>query len=332
MSKVTITTDSDQSIDANTANTTYVINQFVDIVPAALYATAIDATGKAANRTFEIAGHLGGYRGIQVGDDNTTVAGGHVVINATGLIDAGYVGVALNSDDGSIVNHGTIDNCIHGIVARGDNLTITNTGTINAEITSVDFGGKNAEMWNSGTISSSIAGVFMHGGANDTVTLHNSGTASGGINAAAENDVIDNSGMLTGDIFLNDGDDRYDGKGGTINGACYGEGGNDILKGGSQTEILSGGTGHDIMTGRGGADVFIFSTGFDADTITDFQASGGGHDSIDLSAMTGFGAFGDLKHHIQQDGTDAVLDFGHGDVLTLHNVDMHDLTAQDFLF
>lgn len=331
MPTVFITTDTDQSVKANAANTTYVVNQYVDLVPADPAAASIDATADVANRTFQIAGHLGGYRGIQVGDYKEMVGETHVIIGTTALVDTGYLGVAFNSDNGSIINDGMIKNGIHGIIAHGNNLTVTNGGTITAQISAVEFGGKDAVMWNTGTISADNDAVYMHGTAKQTITLHNTGTMDGGVDGAAASDIVYNSGKLTGDVWLGSGNDRYEGKGGTVDGTIDGAGGNDVLRGGAGIEILSGGIGHDVLTGRGSADTFIFSTGFDADTITDFQLLGA-HDVVDLSEMKGFDSFADLNHHLHQMGKDAVIDFGHGDELTLRNVDIHDLTANDFLF
>jgi hypothetical protein len=53
---------------------------------------------------------------------------------------------------------------------------------------------------------------------------------------------------------------------------------------------------------------------------------------IDFSDFAGVQSFQDLKSHASQQGSDVVLDFGAGDMLTLHDVNWHDLSAKDFSF
>lgn len=322
-------------IDANSADTHYIIVNGVDIVPADDYTTAIDATQDAANRIIEIAGHVGGYRGVELGNQTNTVAGGRIVVDAAGHVDSTYVGIAAESSHGIIVNHGTVDFAIHAVIAHGSHLSVSNTGTIRGEVSGVEFGGAEATMKNSGTVDGGILGVVMNGGAKQTDVLTNTGVISGitiAVDGGDASDRVFNSGKLYGDVDLNNNDDIYDGKDGIIVGVVDGGGGHDILKGGDEADFLSGGLGNDLLAGRGGADRFIFSTGFNRDEITDFDVVGKGHDRVDLAGMNGFDSFGDLKGHMHQDGADAVLDFGKGDVLRLDNVDFHDLTKGDFLF
>lgn len=332
-STYTVTGDIHTIVDANAADTKYIIAEGGSITLPSGF--AIDATSDAAGRSFEINGHLSGNVGLALGNDYTQPSGVHVTVGATGLINSVYDGILSKGDGAVITNHGEIDS-YWGIDARGENLSITNTGTINATAYGLELGTRNADVHNSGTISGGAGiGIGVVGYLDGAVTIVNTGTISGqacGIQTFYGDDTVINKGIVDGKIDLYAGDDLYDGKYGVVHGLIDGNVGDDHLKGGSQSDQLSGGLDHDVLTGRGGADVFIFSTGFDADEFTDFQVSGNDHDKINLSAMKGFGSFGDLKGHMHENGGDAVLDFGHGDVLTLDHVNFHDLSKADFLF
>lgn len=91
--------------------------------------------------------------------------------------------------------------------------------------------------------------------------------------------------------------------------------------------------GNDKLTGGKANDIFVFSTGFDKDTVMDFDAKNAGHDRIDLSGLKSVSNFTDLKqHHLQEKNGDAVIDGGGGDLLTLKDVDVGDLAKGDFIF
>jgi len=60
---------------------------------------------------------------------------------------------------------------------------------------------------------------------------------------------------------------------------------NNKIIGGAGNDTICGGGGGDTLTGGLGSDVFKFMAGFGQDTITDFTASGGAHDLLDLSGL-----------------------------------------------
>ena len=166
-----------------------------------------------------------------------------------------------------------------------------------------------------------------------------------------------------GNAFGNGGQDRiFGGEGGDcIDGgssadAIYGEEGNDILEGGygpdrlfggegddrltagsfadgfvdnGYSDLLVGGEGNDQLTGGAGADTFVFGPNHGSDWITDF---GDGADVIDLSGLEGISGFDDL--HLWSFGTAAVVDLTDhgGGRVWLHETDVSDLDAADFVF
>lgn len=130
----------------------------------------------------------------------------------------------------------------------------------------------------------------------------------------------------------------------------FGGAGNDRLYGGNDGDILDGGSGNDVLNGQGGfdlifsdagndiliggkdGDTFIFRNGFGQDRIADFDPSQS-YEYIDLSAVTSIIDYRDLKaNHMHQSGTDTIIDAGGGNVITLTNIDMTDLTSADFIF
>jgi Ca2+-binding RTX toxin-like protein len=107
--------------------------------------------------------------------------------------------------------------------------------------------------------------------------------------------------------------------------------GNNVISGNDGGNTLWGGKGVDILEGGKGADVFQFVKGDGKDTIVDFQASGKGQDHIDLGDFGSNLKFSSLD--IEKLGKhDVSIDFGHGDVLVLHDVNIRDIDARDFQF
>ena len=114
--------------------------------------------------------------------------------------------------------------------------------------------------------------------------------------------------------------------------------GDDILMGGEGDDIMAGeagedwfigGEGDDTMTGGADADTFIFGEAHGSDTITDFTVD---VDEINLSLINSITDFSQLN--LIQDGTDTVIDLsGHGGgKITLEDVSLSDLDADDFAF
>ena len=107
--------------------------------------------------------------------------------------------------------------------------------------------------------------------------------------------------------------------------------GNDRLDGGKGNDTLIGGAGNDKLTGGKGRDTFVHEPGDGHDTITDFTDQ---EDMLDLSAFTGIGQFSDLTAMLRQDGDHVVIDLSDhgGGTITLQNVAVDDLDADDFIF
>ncbi|MEO0987008.1 MAG: calcium-binding protein [Cyanobacteria bacterium J06639_14] len=107
--------------------------------------------------------------------------------------------------------------------------------------------------------------------------------------AGAEGNDLIVGGLKSDTLSGLDGDDRLIGENGRD--TLIGGAGNDILEGGNGVDFLTGGSGDDILIGGLKQDFFIFESGFENDTITDFNQAQG--DVIDLSAF-GLAGMSDL--------------------------------------
>jgi surface adhesion protein len=157
----------------------------------------------------------------------------------------------------------------------------------------------------------------LNGGAGDDVIVgdvaaFDSGTAIL-IETAGDDRLLGRSGN---DLLYGDSTDADDSIGG--DDRLLGGEGDDTLFGGAGNDTLSGGPGDDLLSGGAGADSFVVGAGTvgDLDTITDFDATGGDQDVLDLSALLDSGSFagGDLAAallggfvSVVDDGTDATV-------------------------
>lgn len=144
----------------------------------------------------------------------------------------------------------------------------------------------------------------------------------------------DQADTLTG----SDGVNHFRGNGG--DDLIFGRGGHDLIDGGTGADTLDGGAGHDIliggrgndiMTGGAGSDTFRFAAGDGFDVITDFDTSA---DRLDLSGA-GFGSYAELMASAFEvdygSYREVIITYGNGDMLTLQNVSLSSLGAEDVI-
>ena len=131
---------------------------------------------------------------------------------------------------------------------------------------------------------------------------------------------------LTGTAAIN-------GTGNTLDNILTGNSANNALNGSSGVDILKGMLGADTLTGGSGIDTFIFVTGDDADTITDFDAVGADHDVVDLAGLASITSYADLTaNHMTQSGANVFIDGLNGDTILVKNVTLANMVEADFLF
>ena len=134
------------------------------------------------------------------------------------------------------------------------------------------------------------------------------------IDGLAGNDTVSG---LGGNDFL---------RGGAGDDIVAGDTGNDTLYGDAGTDTLNGGTGDDTLVGGAGRDTFVFSSGFGADTVSDFTV---GFDSINLSALS-VADFTTLLANTADVGGNAVITLS-GNTITLTGVTKAQLQQGDFI-
>jgi Ca2+-binding RTX toxin-like protein len=116
------------------------------------------------------------------------------------------------------------------------------------------------------------------------------------------------------------------------NDTLSGSEGHDTLDGRNGNDVLMGGAGHDLLTGGYGDDRFVFSGNFGFDVITDFSAGARAGDVLQLSLGGAYDSFAEVIAVASQVNADTVFDFGGLDCITLQNVRLASLNADDFLF
>jgi hypothetical protein len=76
----------------------------------------------------------------------------------------------------------------------------------------------------------------------------------------------------------------------------------------------------------------VFKGQFGHDTIEDFQAGNGGDHDVLLFTNTSVHSFQDLMLHATEDGDDITIAIDGFGSVTLEDVSLHDLSAQNFDF
>lgn len=211
-------------------------------VPDYALINSIDNAGinsTTGNNTVYVAGTVSGIRGVALGDESTD-SFNRIVVLPGGVVN-GWIALQVYGGDSHITNGGTISTNNIGIQFGGSTSlpqTLTNIGTI--------FGG--------------VYGVMIL--STPPFTLTNTGTIEGrylSLSMSSGNDVVRNTGTLIGDVFLNSGNDIFNGRGGTVIGTIFGGDGNDRLINSAAPETFDAGLGIDVVafTGSGAAIVYL---------------------------------------------------------------------------
>ncbi|MGO4525215.1 calcium-binding protein [Microvirga sp. 2MCAF35] len=203
-------------------------------------------------------GTSGTVSGLRFGIEFTTGQegdGANILTNAGALWGAG-AGISVESVQASITNSGTIKSDYIGIEWRvtgsvpsdSAQIIINNSGTIE--------GGSNGAGIEFGSLSRQDAKLVI----NNTGLIKGGGDFNEAIfGVTYGQNIIRNQGHIEGDIFLFDGEDVYDGRGGTVSGVINLGKGDDIAYGGDGSETFYGDGGHNFIDGGGGIDTLKFA-------------------------------------------------------------------------
>lgn len=318
-------------------------NGFIDIEGLGYIAGHFGITTTGRGTEIRNAGTIyGAEAGLQfIGDRFTFINDGNVMPSIDGSLG---ISITEKSSGGRIVNNefGTIDGTIS--VDGGADVTVVNHGAINhsqGNIFGVRFEDGNDRFVNRGEVD----GYVNMGLGNDVMDLRG-GTTTQSASGSYGNDtyIIDDMAAKISEI-MGEGYDTVKtsaGFDGSMNLGMFerfiligkeavnifASNIDETLIGNRAANVLTARGGTDKVTGGLGADTFVFATGDDKDTVTDF---GNGKDRIDVSGWTGMDSFADIQSHLKIKGDDLVIADG-TDMIILKDFDKADLSAADFMF
>ena len=250
----------------------------------------IDSTTSATNNILNNIGKISGATGVLIGYNSLSagiLAGPFTLYNDGDILGTGTETTPdwAGNGAGVFINMGQVDifNAKNGsIVSTADDGAAIEIGQY--EIQTGDSADRTfLRITNYGEITS-VRGVGIDFSTTAfptaSTSVVNFGTVSSGQTIAmlgGENtDTVVNGGIMTGDVFLEGGNDFYNAVGaGVVSQIVDGGSGDDVLRGGSLDDIISGGLDKDLLVGRGGDDTLLGGVG--ADTIF----GGDGDDEID---------------------------------------------------
>jgi Ca2+-binding RTX toxin-like protein len=185
-------------------------------------------------------------------------------IGATGVVETSGTGSTSFAAvtmwqvlSGTFVNQGWISGNGTGAylaAIAGGQIYADNAGTIQSEYAGVQLGGAGLiKMTNSGTIhgdygiSNDYLGTVEHA----MLNLTNTGIIAGqsvALRVGDQSDAIINKGTIIGDVYLNNGNDTFDNRGGTVDGSIDLGLGADWFTAGLSAETVNGGGGVDTLS------------------------------------------------------------------------------------
>lgn len=190
----------------------------------------------------EIAVQLGGANGkldnlgsiTSINTFAVAATGATAQIHNSGLIRGDYTGgMSISGQTSALDNSGTISGQQGiGLELFGAGAAVFNSGQIDGSLGAVLVLGTGAAVVNDGTLSSSRSAAMDASGLVllDTVSLINRGLIQGATYSYLGGDATDrltNRGDIIGVVELGNGDDLFDGRGGTVSGYVSGGDGND---------------------------------------------------------------------------------------------------------
>ena len=176
-------------------------------------------------------GGMGGFNAVHVTATGTIFAeangfdgeGGNLHLLNEGSIFSRSDAVFMVNDNNEFINYGTVTSLVDGVDIDGDFTRITNYGSIQGADEGIEVTGNGIVITNYGSIvstdsSSSNEGIEVNSSAGDINTFINFGTLSaiGAFSGGTGQDVVINRGTIFGQVELQGGDDRFDGRGGSI--------------------------------------------------------------------------------------------------------------------
>jgi Ca2+-binding RTX toxin-like protein len=282
--------------------------------------TAFADTLTGGQAAYETIGTFEGFWGM-AGDDTINGAGGfdRASYNLDGNIS---VGISVDLAAGTVTGDPTL---------TGTD-TLSSVEAIGGSILADTF---DARGFGTGSVNAGSNGSlneFEGYAGNDTI-LGNGNTRVAFYHASAGVVVDLAAGTATGDNSV--GTDTFSGvsrvTGSNFGDTISGDSGSNIIDGQGGNDRIDGKAGNDQLTGGVGDDTFVFGPAFGKDVITDFIAGQGTIDKMEFD-HTIFANAGAVIAASAQVGADVVITFDANDSITLKNVTLGILHADDFIF
>jgi Ca2+-binding RTX toxin-like protein len=211
-------------------------------------------------------------------DDADLLVSGEVLGYATGAWIVGDDATVTVGTNGTIGANGP--EYARGLEVDGGGLLLENDGFIVGYDTGVHLMGGNgttSTLLNRANITGNLVGIFRDLGDSDSVVdrlvITNTGAIHGTDSAIAVHEgldareVVNNQGLIYGDVSLGSGNDLYDGRGGIVVGQIRLGGGDDQAFLGDAAETVHGGAGNDnFVLGSAGHSI-IEDQGGGIDTV-----------------------------------------------------------------
>ncbi|XWN31867.1 MAG: calcium-binding protein [Devosia sp.] len=252
---------------------------------------------------------------------------GRIVNN--GSVFGGADALAAEGTGHSIVNTGTANSDGDGVELDGTNHTVFNSGIVTGGTDGVDISASVAgdinEVFNSGTIATTSLSGFGVIGGDGIEVVENTGIIDGDVSLTGGEDIVFNSGQIIGDVLMGGDNDTYMAKGmGDVAGTIFGGDGSDMIKGSNADDSMSGDGSQDTLKGGGGDDSMsggqkndMLGGGSGNDSIegdkgNDTLKGGSGDDTLDGGQQNDIlkgGAGEDTFIYTQGSKTDRILDF-----------------------
>lgn len=301
-----------------------------------------------ATKTINVSGENGIFASDAIDDDLIVIKG---TINQTG---SGFAGIRTDGEDMSILiaAGGKID-AVTGIYSENfepsNRLHIKNEGLLEGSLYAIQTFDSREVVVNHGTMRGRIdlgsgkdlldnrGGIVDHkiegGTGDDTLITDKASTKLKEDGGSAGYDTVISfvSYTLSENVerLILRGNNNLNGTGTLDGDDLFGNAGRNRLSGLDGVDRLEGGRGNDLLIGGDNADTFVFKTGFDHDTIQDFE---NGIDHVNLKQWNAIANFNDLKNnHLTVDGNDLVIRAG-SDELVLLDTKKSELDSGDFSF
>jgi Ca2+-binding RTX toxin-like protein len=225
MAKHVFSGSSNASISVDASGDSWIVTRFGSVHAAS---NGIYESNAYNNSKIVVNGFVDGESSYGI---NSNGANAIITVGKTGIVD-GNNGVGLFGDNATFSNAGRLAAAANALVVKADFATVENSGVIGAGYGLV-YEGNHLNLHNteSGIIDGTYKAVSITSVEGQSSRFTNDGliqSASVSFSGDAGREVLVNHGTIKGTVFLGDGKDLFDNRGGTLKADVYGDSGNDV--------------------------------------------------------------------------------------------------------